>query len=1423
VGTVKTGSCNQPTANSKVRNTGICCCGFENHNDIYTMIGDDKIWKLYFEYNRFLRLGNKFMHILNGNMDPFFGPQDDMRIHIVRQTPQRLIIYTQLYMFRFRYINECLSLISWVYAPTFRRGMRQYQTFSLGFNRPGYFELVNEDNIYCFYSTLDRFGYNWFMSSRDRNILAHATNGNTSHKNKSNKKQKYSIEREQYSRLNKEYVPLSKLLIKDWFEEGSYKLTELGVNLLLATLAKFGLDLNATDAQFRRCVEEAKKEEFEKFCRTQEFDHDLNRDINICEVLYFKNWGYKKFLNDMDYEEEKYDSQGNPKIEVLPDSLKDKEEKPKIEVLPDSPKKEEINKGKINKEKIKQGKIKKPVINIVNLEDLDDIFTLPKDDDVKQKVVAEVSSGVSLNDAINKVLDSKKITSPSKLNVGAQLVLGDNVVKGKYPTFSDVVGDIVSKDGVSNKFLKNIVSYSSQFLNNIKLFFDDTIAPVDPIVARSFDSDISCIEVKQFVETNKVVIINESFESFLNGTTPDFVSNMTDKELYFDVQDDKVRLPVDFYDYSLKFWNGRSFTETDLTLFRIDIAKYASRLTLKHNDYQNLLLFGPTIGMHFYHSSLVKVHPLVRQMRHFNKVQKFLKIGNWLQNGFYFMKLFFEWCSMIRVSQTSYIIENSKCILQNFTKIVVPMNVCDLIVYVKKQSAVIKTGVQWPSIVNPIPNIIRSTKKWILQFKVKLFEIFGLQYIPKVITFVPFWLRLPCHYLFMCVALISSKSALIGICVNNPITCIISPIVEEYNRSIFSTIFLCVVETFYAGCPITVPLHILNLIISRFDFRYNFHVRVIIHSVFNILSLSCGFSSASSILSSFILTGFDFMRSKLGLVSREEKNKSIWLGLKKIPMINYDCTMRCIKNDQEKKGIIDLDYKHKIEKVSYQYIVGPHHKDYLPVAFSQTKQNEFAALENRVMKDTPVADKNVIVEFSRWVKRNYKRIFPHTTHSHVCEMSSDMYLMNSNAAPSVKKKLRLQFEKFRELGIDSDSYLDRSDVKKWCIRESFVKTENLNYRTPLGINNKAPRLIQGGKKEFICLVGPWIASLQNSIKKDWDSNNFICFTSGVKAIEAAKLVTEFPVWLEDDVSAWDASLCKELLLVELWLYKQFGAPRATYNLMKQNVNTVGVTSKGFWYYRQGCRKSGDPYTSLGNSILNALIHLFIYCRFHRIGIRESRDKVRMLVQGDDSLINLPRIDGIDWKGEMLKFGFKAIAKYKTQMCNVEFCSSRLYSCESGITFGPIPGKVMAKFGIFCQPPLELSPYDLLYGSAVGLEYSASSVPILSEYIQKVKILADDERIKYKQKEAIRSKAEILGLQGINSPWRMGFEKQSININTLHDISQRYSYSKWMGFQVKKEVYSLTLQTSILPKILEFVVDTDTSGPCIYIRDNCCSL
>jgi hypothetical protein len=264
------------------------------------------------------------------------------------------------------------------------------------------------------------------------------------------------------------------------------------------------------------------------------------------------------------------------------------------------------------------------------------------------------------------------------------------------------------------------------------------------------------------------------------------------------------------------------------------------------------------------------------------------------------------------------------------------------------------------------------------------------------------------------------------------------------------------------------------------------------------------------------------------------------------------------------------------------------------------------------------------------------------------------------------------------------------------------------------------------------------------------------------------------------------------------LCRKSGAPRAVLDLMTANIQTHGSTHHGWRYKCEGTRKSGDPYTSVMNSIINGLSHLYLYCKWTGRTVQQAQKHIFMLLQGDDNL--LVHSDNIQfrWRDGMANLGFDSEAIYRNSFDTAEFCSNRLYQLHEGYIFGPKPGKVLAKFGYIINPPLGVTRESMMRGVALGLQKLCNHIPPIKLIIDRVLDLT----------------------KGSEAYYQRGYQEHVMKATKIYDTTpmikshlfNQYHYSADIHCSLEKTIGKMNLGDVYNNHNSFLLFDRDTSGP-----------
>jgi len=334
-----------------------------------------------------------------------------------------------------------------------------------------------------------------------------------------------------------------------------------------------------------------------------------------------------------------------------------------------------------------------------------------------------------------------------------------------------------------------------------------------------------------------------------------------------------------------------------------------------------------------------------------------------------------------------------------------------------------------------------------------------------------------------------------------------------------------------------------------------------------------------------------------------------------------------------------------------------------------------------------------------------------------------------------------------------------------------------------------PRNISGRSYRFKTQVGPTIASLELNISKltklaDPLDPSTLPFTM-TKGYNQTKLGIWYdshltfysqPIALTNDGSRWDATMNEDLLQLEMEIYQLYDIPTLVHSAIKKSLyRTSGVTKTGIHFNIHATRKSGDPNTSLGNSIINGFASTFIYnyilsCTpdLPRLSVPlfffthpfttnptpYYRHKLSCGVDGDDNiaLIELQTYNTADkylqqhhttfllyaeslWKD----LGINPKMEVHTNPLLADYLSGHFYPTTYGLCHGPKLYRPLVKQGWSIRQYNKQHSQDWLYTNSIALTRDWAHLPILSAFSRYIMRCCPQGRynIKYMDRESSR--------------------------------------------------------------------------------------
>lgn len=293
--------------------------------------------------------------------------------------------------------------------------------------------------------------------------------------------------------------------------------------------------------------------------------------------------------------------------------------------------------------------------------------------------------------------------------------------------------------------------------------------------------------------------------------------------------------------------------------------------------------------------------------------------------------------------------------------------------------------------------------------------------------------------------------------------------------------------------------------------------------------------------------------------------------------------------------------------------------------------------------------------------------------------------------------------------------------RKDLTRKIFKKEEKL---VKSKFDQYAGRGISSAQPRVQCATGPWFAAFNTALKKLWPLHGSkISFVCGYDAVAVGAMFTEWEgdgysyIW-DGDYSSFDASENMWLLRdVEQLVYRLSGiGDRNFWRCMEAQLDTKALVFLGrdviAKFRCEGRRNSGDANTTIGNSLINALVISSI--------LEFWRYDYRLAVSGDDCAIAFrgrhPRWE--DVRDHAADCGLKLKIFPRTHYHDVHFLGSHPLQMEvdGRVQYVMVPEmvRVLPKFGWSLSPMLQPQVWNR--SVAKSWQMVGSHVPILRSLI-----------------------------------------------------------------------------------------------------------
>lgn len=282
----------------------------------------------------------------------------------------------------------------------------------------------------------------------------------------------------------------------------------------------------------------------------------------------------------------------------------------------------------------------------------------------------------------------------------------------------------------------------------------------------------------------------------------------------------------------------------------------------------------------------------------------------------------------------------------------------------------------------------------------------------------------------------------------------------------------------------------------------------------------------------------------------------------------------------------------------------------------------------------------------------------------------------------------------------------------------FIKEEPYFKSTPFSVDAVRPRLIQNASQSDHVASGPWHYAFSKRVSACWCPDNWLVYASGHDPGEICQSLQPFDVWFVGDVKAFDAGLDPAILgqLNDLKLrWMHLSGQLKT--VLRGQLHTFGTTMKGRHKYQfDGQRRSGDDNTSVDNSVLNCLAHLWVIIQQTGRGLNELSRCLKVVVLGDDIVIGGPRwLDLVDFKSGLAAIGWDSKPQFVYSFVEIGFCSRVVYPTSEGHVFASTPGRFFQRFPFCWNPSATIDVAAKAYGSYLD----NSAVPFVRTYLRRI--------------------------------------------------------------------------------------------------------
>lgn len=365
----------------------------------------------------------------------------------------------------------------------------------------------------------------------------------------------------------------------------------------------------------------------------------------------------------------------------------------------------------------------------------------------------------------------------------------------------------------------------------------------------------------------------------------------------------------------------------------------------------------------------------------------------------------------------------------------------------------------------------------------------------------------------------------------------------------------------------------------------------------------------------------------------------------------------------------------------------------------------------------------------------------------------------------------------------------------------FVKREKVSSFGYLEEGSHKARVVFTRNAYYQREVGRYTKAYSKDLAA-WSMTTPHVWTYGWNAEEVGSINPgQYPWAMEGDMSAFDARITTPHLKLELDMYGAVGFGADALELMARGFDCkmqsrIGKVDAGVQ------RRSGDPNTSLGNSLLNMVITTHILQMnygtrsYAATCERMLENGTKFFVMGDDIIMVSRTPVYIDFAAEYAKYGLvhKPVVRVGADTSFTSYLSGLFYPTRDAVVWGPQPAAITRAFWYDRSPTTsEHKVRAIARADALNRYRACGFIPVLSAACSRVlEVTARDKAASYSEVNTVAAPRSAHA--ATDETYSFVAQKLGVPIGMLRDAEERIS-SAPDGSHVDHEVFDRALASA----------------------------